>query len=126
MTKPTAFQQADSLFIKNLLLRCIIGINDDERNNKQDVLINIRLFTDTKKAAESDSIEDTPNYRTITKNVINMVEASTYQLVEAMVEEISNICLAEAGVNGCTVRVEKPGALRFAESVGVEITRVKA
>ncbi len=125
MTKPPGLEHLDTILISDLSLRCIIGINDDERKNKQDVLINIQLYADTRRAAETDTIADTPNYRTITKKVITMVESSSYQLVEAMAEEIGRIALETDGVEGCSVRVEKPGALRFAKSVGIEITRLK-
>jgi FolB domain-containing protein len=113
----------DRILIKNLLLRGIIGINDWEREKKQDILINVAMFGDLQHAGESDDIEHTINYRTITKKVIEHVEASARYTVEALASDIAKICLAEAGVQSARVRVEKPGALRFAESVGVEIER---
>ncbi|QDT63706.1 dihydroneopterin aldolase [Calycomorphotria hydatis] len=113
----------DQVLIKNLLLRAIIGINPDEREKKQDVVINIALDTDTKPAAISDDIADAVNYRTIAKQVIDLVENSDYFLVEKMAEEIANICLADDRVERVFVKIEKPTAVRFAESVGVAITR---
>jgi dihydroneopterin aldolase/D-erythro-7,8-dihydroneopterin triphosphate epimerase len=113
----------DEIQIKDLLLRTIIGINDEERRNKQDVLINITLHADTRAAAISDDIGDAVNYRTITKRVIKLVEESEFYLVERMAAQIAGICLDDPGVECVTVRVEKPGALRFARSVGVEIER---
>ena len=115
----------DKLIISDLLLRCIIGMNEDERKNKQDVIIHIDIYTDTKKAGETDDIEDTVNYRTLAKEVIRMVEGSSYKLLEAMAAGIADICLRHDRVEGCRVRVEKPGALRFAKRVGVEIERWK-
>ncbi len=116
----------DRIHIKDLLLRTIIGINDDERRAKQDLLINIVLYADTRAAGASDDIEDAVNYRTITKRIIKLVEDSQFYLVEKMVAEIVAICLDDPRVERVSVRVEKPGALRFARSVGVEIERTRA
>jgi len=115
----------DQIQIKDLLLRTIIGINEGERRAQQDVLINITLFADTRAAGASDHIDDAVNYRTITKHVIAMVESSRFFLVEKMAAEIASICLDDARVERVRVRVEKPGALRFARSVGVEIERAR-
>jgi len=112
----------DLIHIKDLLLRTIIGINDDERRNKQDVLINITLYADH-TAAASDSIKDTVNYRTITKETVKLVENSRFFLVEKMALEIVKICLADPRVARAIVTVEKPGAVRFARSVGVTVDR---
>jgi FolB domain-containing protein len=116
---------ADRILIRNLLLRAVIGVNDEERRNVQDVVLNITLETDTQAAGRSDRIEDTVNYRTITKQVIAHVEDSRYYLVEKLAAEVARLCLGYAGVLRATVRVEKPGALRFADSVGIEITRTR-
>ncbi|HUT21769.1 MAG TPA: dihydroneopterin aldolase [Anaerolineae bacterium] len=115
----------DQIQIKDLLLRTIIGINEEERRNQQDVLINITLFANTRAAGASDDVEDAVNYRTITKRVIAMVESSRFFLVEKMAAEIASICLDDPRVERVRVRVEKPGALRFARSVGVEIDRAR-
>jgi dihydroneopterin aldolase/2-amino-4-hydroxy-6-hydroxymethyldihydropteridine diphosphokinase len=116
----------DRIQIKDLLLRTIIGINDEERRNKQDVLINITLHADTRAAGASDDIADAVNYRTVTKRIIRLVEGSQFFLVEKMAAEIAAICLEDPRVERAMVRVEKPGALRFARSVGVEIERRRA
>lgn len=113
----------DYVEINDLLLRTIIGINPEERVNRQDVVINIRMETDNRPAAASDRIEDAVNYRTITKQVIELVEGSRFYLVERMAERIAAICLADERVRRVCVRVEKPGAVRFARSVGVSIER---
>jgi FolB domain-containing protein len=113
----------DRIIIKDLLLRGIIGINDWEREKRQDILINITLYGDLRAAGESDDIADTINYRTVTKNIIEHVEKSEPFTVEALAGDIARICLSEASVKRARVRVEKPGALRFARSVGVEIER---
>lgn len=116
----------DQIHIKDLLLRTIIGINEEERRNRQDVLINITLFADLRPAGISDQIADAVNYRTIAKQIIAMVEASSFFTVEKLATEIAAICLADARAEAAQVRVEKPGALRFARSVGVEIYRPRA
>jgi len=115
----------DQIHIKDLLLRTIIGINDEERRNKQDVLINITMYTNHTDAV-SDDISDVVNYRTIIKQVIKLVETSQFFLVEKMALEIVDICLANPRVERAIVTVEKPGALRFARSVGVTVDRSRA
>lgn len=115
----------DQIHIKDLLLRGIIGINDWEREKEQDILINITLIGDLKPAGKSDDIEDTMNYRTITKQVIAHIDESKRFTVEALANDIAEICLRTQGVERARVRVEKPGALRFARSVGIEIERGK-
>ena len=114
---------ADKITIKDLRLRTIIGINDEERRNLQEVLINITLFVDTRRAGTSDNIADAVNYRTITKRIIALVEQSRFYLVEKMVAEIADLCLENQQVERVRVSVEKPGALRFARSVGITIER---
>lgn len=113
----------DRIIIKDLLLRGVIGVNDWEREVRQDILINLTLFADLSPAGRSDDIEDTVNYRTVTKAIIEHVEASQRYTVEALAEDLARLCLRQSGVKRARVRVEKPGALRFADSVGVEIER---
>jgi len=113
----------DQVIIKNLLVRGIIGLNDWEREKPQDILINIVISTDIKKAGKSDDIQYSVNYRTIAKKTILHAETAARLTVEALAEDIAKICLEEPHVFRARVRVEKPGAVRFAESVGVEIER---
>jgi len=115
----------DEIHIKDLLLRGIVGINKEEREKRQDILLDITLFADTSVAGRSDDISDAVNYRTLTKRVIRMVEASSFFLVERLAAEVVALCLADPRVEAARVRVEKPGALRFARSVGVEIERTR-
>jgi FolB domain-containing protein len=116
----------DKIIIRDLLLRGIIGINPDERVKQQDILINVVMFADIRKAAASDAIEDAVDYKTITKQIIQHVEASSDYLVEKMVTDIARLIIESNGyVQKVQVRVEKPGALRFAESVGIEIERTR-
>ena len=113
----------DQVIIKNLNARGIIGINDWERVKKQEIRINIILYTDLQNAGESDNIKDSVNYRTVSKRVIKHAETAERYTVEALASDLAKICLAEKGVLRARVRVEKPGAVRFSESVGVEIER---
>jgi FolB domain-containing protein len=113
----------DKVFIKNLLIRGIIGISEVERSNRQDIVVNVILFTDTSAAAQSDNIEDCVNYRTVAKRIMAHVERTARYTVEALASDLMEICLSGKGVHGARVRVEKPGAVRFSESVGVEIER---
>jgi FolB domain-containing protein len=116
----------DKIVIRDLLVRGIIGINEEERKNRQDVLVNIAMHTDTRLAAASDNIEDSVNYRSIAKAVIAHIEEGQPMLVERLAQEISNICFSVApDVQAVDVTVEKPGAVRFARSVGVVIHRTR-
>jgi dihydroneopterin aldolase/D-erythro-7,8-dihydroneopterin triphosphate epimerase len=116
----------DKILIKDLLVRCVIGVSDEERREKQDVTINIVLSTDTQEAGRRDDIAAAVNYRDIKKRVMAMAEKSSYHLVETLAERVAEICLADARVHAAQVTVEKPSALRFARSVGVEISRARS
>jgi len=113
----------DRIVIEDLLIRCIVGINEDERENKQDVVVNLTLSADMSKAGETDSIENAVNYRSVTKRIIEHVEGSSFLLVEALATSIARIIVTEFTVERVRVKVEKPGALRFTRTVGVEIER---
>jgi len=113
----------DKVIIKNILARGIIGINDWEREKPQDILINIDLYTEIREQAASDNISECIDYSKVTKKVIHHAETSKRFTVEALAEDIARICLDDSRVLKATVRVEKPGAVRFAQSVGVEIER---
>ena len=113
----------DKIVIRDLLIRGIIGINEWEREKEQDILINLDVYVDARPAGSSDDVADALNYRTLTKDILAYVEGSEHFLVEALATEIARIAVVEHGAERVTVRVEKPGALRFAGSVGVEIER---
>lgn len=116
-------QQLDMIEIDALRLRCIIGFSAHELKDKQDVVISLRIGTDMRRAGETDNPDDAFNYRTVTKAIIQHVENSRYALVEKLAAEIARICVVEYGARWVQVRVHKPGALRFADSVGVVIER---
>lgn len=116
----------DKVIIKNLLARGIIGVNDWERKRAQNILINLTLFTDTHRAAQSDHIDDCVNYSTMSKKILAHAESANRETVEALANDLAKICFEDDGVQKVIVRVEKPGAVRFAESVGVEIERSRS
>ena len=115
----------DQVFINDLIARGIIGVNDWEREKPQEILINIVLFADLRKAGNSDNIEDSVNYRTVAKKVLAHAESAQRQTVEALASDLARLCLEELGVQRVRIRVEKPGAVRFSRSVGVEVERSK-
>lgn len=113
----------DKILVRDLLVRGIVGLNEWERKNRQDILVNLEIFADIRAAGLSDRVAETVNYRTITKAVIKTVEESSYFLVEALASEIARLIVEDFGVDRVRVRVEKPGAVRFARSVGIDIER---
>ena len=115
----------DQTFITDLVARGILGVNDSERDKPQEIRINIILYTDQSKAGKSDDIQDCVNYSTVAKKVIAHTETARRFTVEALAADLARLCLEEPGVIKVRVRVEKPGAVRFARSVGVEIERCK-
>ena len=115
----------DKIIIRDLLARGCIGISDSEREVQQDILINAVLFTDTTKAAMSDSIEDCVNYSTTAKQILKLAEKNKRKTVEAFAEDIANECLSHVLVKKVIIRVEKTSAVRFTKAVGVEIERIK-
>lgn len=116
----------DRILVRNLRVRGIIGLNDWEREKAQDILVNLEVAVDARRAGLTDDMADSLNYRTITKDVIAYVESSEHYLVEALATGIARILTIDHGAAWVRVRVEKPGALRFADSVGIEIERTPA
>jgi len=116
----------DKVFIKDLMVRGVIGISDRERAQPQDIVINVTLYTDITKGGKTDDIEHCVNYRTVAKAIIKHIQDVSRYTVEALAEDIAGICLATKNVFKATVRVEKPGAVRFSQSVGVEIDRERS
>jgi FolB domain-containing protein len=115
----------DRIEIKDLLLRTIIGVNDWERRERQDVVVNLTLHVDLRGPGEHDTLDGSVNYRSVAKRVIECVESSRRETLEALAADIARVCLSEPGVERASVSVEKPHALRFARSVGVTIERGK-
>lgn len=113
----------DKVFIKDLLVRGVIGIREWERKRAQDILINVTVFTDTDRAAQTDDIDYCVDYSALAKRIQSHAESAGRMTVEALANDLVNLCLEQKGVRRAIVRVEKPGAVRFAKSVGVEVER---
>lgn len=113
----------DRIFIRDLALRCIIGIYPDERREKQDIIVNVEMHCDLRAAGRSDDLDDTVDYKAVKKAVLELVEQSRFQLIESLAERIADIALGNEKVEKVVVTIDKPGALRFARSSAVEITR---
>jgi dihydroneopterin aldolase len=115
----------DAIFLNEMRVETIVGIWDWERKTKQIVSIDLEMGADIKKAALTDNIEDTLNYKGVSKRIRKFVEDSDFQLVETMAEKIAEIILVEFNVPWVKVRVNKPGAIRGSKDVGVFITRTQ-
>jgi len=107
--------------IKNLFLRTYIGFNKEEINKLQDVVINMTIEVDLDQAIKNDSVEHSYNYKTITKNVITLVQANKFKMLEKLTQSILDEIMKNEQVSFARVEVDKPHALRFAESVSVEL-----
>jgi len=123
MALKRGIKMEDIIYIKDLRIKTIIGIFDWERKVKQEVSIDMEFPFDCKKAAATDTIEDTIDYKAITKGVIKFVEGSSFQLQETLAESIASLVKNEYGVKSIKLRVSKPGALRGAKDVGLIIYR---
>lgn len=113
----------DIVYIRELKIDTIIGIYDWERQVKQTISLDLEMATDIHKAALSDSIEDTLDYKAVSKRLISFISESEFQLVETMAEKCANIVLIEFSVPWLRLRLSKPGAVRGAKDVGVVIER---
>ncbi len=113
----------DKVFIKDLRVRGILGIHNWERITPREIIINATLFADTLPAAQSDDIADCVNYSEMSKKLRAHAESAARMTVEALANDLAEICLQEPKVLKVIIRVDKPGAVPEAESVGVEILR---
>jgi D-erythro-7,8-dihydroneopterin triphosphate epimerase len=113
----------DRLFIRDLLVRCHVGLTDEELRERQDVRISVVMYVDLAQAGRSDRVDDSVNYRDVKKNILALVENLRVHLVETLATRVAEICLEHPCVERVKVTVEKPTALRFARSVGVTIVR---
>ena len=114
---------ADRVFIDDLRIQTVIGIFDWEREITQTISIDLQMEFDISRAAESDEIEDTLDYKSVSKRLIQFVESSEFQLVEALAEHCARIVLEEFPVNWLCLKLSKPGAVRGSSAVGVIIER---
>ena len=115
----------DKIYIRDLALRCVIGVYEEERREKQDVVLNICLHADLSEAGRADNVATTVDYKAVKQRIVRLVEDSRFYLVEALAEAVARACLEVDRVEQADVLVEKPGALKFARTVGVEISRSK-
>ncbi len=113
----------DTIFLRDIRVDTIIGIYDWERVTRQTVSLDLEMGVDNRRAAASDSIEDTLNYKAVAKRVIAFVVDSRFQLIETLAERVAGILIEEFGVAWVRVEVSKPGAIRGARDVGVRIER---
>ena len=113
----------DIVFIHDLQIETVIGIYDWERKIRQTISLDIEMATDISKAAKSDDIEDTLSYKTVAKRLIEFIEQSEFELVEALAERICSIVMEEFSVPWVKLTLHKPGAVRGSKSVGVIIER---
>ena len=113
----------DIIYIRDLRVQAIIGIFGWERKVRQEVSIDLEISFDCKRAAKTDAIESTIDYKAITKGIIAYVESSSFQLQESLAEGIASLLKEKYGVESLKLRVSKPGALRHADDVGVIIHR---
>lgn len=113
----------DQVIIRDLLARGVIGVREHERSITQDILINAVLYADLQTAGKSDRLEDCIDYSKTARLLQQHAEQAARFTVEALAEDLAQICLSIPGVLKVRIRVEKPGAVRFARSVGVEIER---
>ncbi|MCB1148381.1 MAG: 2-amino-4-hydroxy-6-hydroxymethyldihydropteridine diphosphokinase, partial [Leptospiraceae bacterium] len=112
-----------TIFLRGLKTKCIIGIFDWERKKKQTIIADFKFPSDIAKAAKSDNIRDTEDYKTVAKTVLNLISKSSYFLIETLAEDIASAILQRVSAQWVHVTVSKPGAVRFSENVGIEITR---
>jgi 7,8-dihydroneopterin aldolase/epimerase/oxygenase len=113
----------DKIFLSALSIECIVGIWEWERRVKQTVIVDLEMAADIRRAAASDAIDDTIDYKKVSKRVQAFVAESQFQLVETLTERIAQTVITEFGVNWVKVRLNKKGAIRGARDVGIEIER---
>ena len=113
----------DKIFIHALKGEAIIGIYDWERQVRQTVLVDIELAADVRKAAMTDSIDDTLNYKRVAKRILAFIEGSQFHLVETLAEHVAMLVLEEFGITWVRITLSKPGAVRSSRDVGVSVER---
>ena len=116
----------DRIFLRGLTCECIIGFIDWERRVKQTVVLDIELPVDCARAAASDEVADTLDYKKVAKRVLSFVEASEFKLVETLAQRLALTILEEFALAWVRISVNKPGAIRGSRDVGVTIERVRA
>ena len=113
----------DKIFLHGLEARCLIGIFKWERKIKQKVLVDLEFPTDARKAARSDQIRNATDYKRIAKRTLDFVSKSKFYLIETLAEKLASCLLKEFRLKAIRISISKPGAIRGAKNVGVEIFR---
>lgn len=111
--------------IKNLRLRAVIGVNDWERKERQAVVVNAEIEFDGSAAVVSDHIDDTIDYRSISRRIIEYIEESEFQLIEALAGNLLQVVMEDSRVDRCRIEIDKPNAIRSADSTSVEVEGVR-
>lgn len=119
------YEVMDRIHIRDLDLRTVIGVNPEERDIRQNLLLNLTLFTDQRDAAETDDYRKTVCYDEAARAVTELVEASSYELIESLARAVADCLLAREEILACRVCIDKPGVLPNCRSVAVEIFRNK-
>ncbi|BCE03205.1 dihydroneopterin aldolase [Marinicellulosiphila megalodicopiae] len=112
-----------TIYVEKLEIYTILGIKQEERENKQKLLIDYWIETDISKAMLSDDIEDCVNYRTINKEILSTVANSSFNTIERLLGVLLDIIMQEASIEKATVKIAKPGALRYAKNVSITASR---
>lgn len=115
----------DKIFIRELVLRCVIGCYSAERNEVQEIVVSLEMECDLRKAGRSDDLNDTVDYFAMKEAIVALGDESRFQLIESLAERIADIALANDKVQRVVVTIDKPDALQFAKSSAVEIVRTR-
>ncbi len=122
----SATQTGDRIFLRGLTAQCIIGFIEWERRVKQTVVVDLELPVDCRRAAASDEVADTVDYKKVAKRVLAYIEASEFKLVETLAHRLALLLLEEFGSEWVRISLNKPGAIRSSRDVGVVIERSRA
>jgi dihydroneopterin aldolase len=115
----------DAITVRDLRVPCFIGTTEEERARKQEVVVSFTLWLDLRRAGGSDRLEDTVDYGELAARVTALLEASSFQLLEALAEQVASACLRDPRVHRVEVEAQKPRAVPLAASAGVRITRAR-
>jgi 7,8-dihydroneopterin aldolase/epimerase/oxygenase len=126
MHQETPIQSGDRIFLRGLTAECIIGFIEWERRVKQTVVVDLELPVDCRRAAASDDVADTVDYKKLAKRVLAYIEASEFKLVETLAHRLALLLLEEFGMEWVRISLNKPGAIRYSRDVGVVIERSRA
>jgi FolB domain-containing protein len=113
----------ERILIRDLLIRCVVGLTSEERRKSQDVVLNLAIEADLAQACQSDDVADGVDYKVLKYAIIEMLEKSSFRLLERLAARVAEMCLEHPRVQRVAVIADKPGALRYARSVAVEVVR---